>query len=180
MLPTAKLRVDTSPMKNAKKVLQEWDVIVSETGVDVANEIVPPFLSELERYPARAKHPIEWTSERQRKFVMAKLRAEGNLPYQRTGGLAQSWQVTDQTQGGRFTLTVRNLWAGAVYVMGAINFRSLADAARMRQKMHANTGWQLAQVTVSYWFGQARTMFADKLRERAGKRWKFKSTRRNR
>ena len=40
-----------------------------------------------------ADYPLRWKSERQRRFVMAKLRNENNLPYQRTGQLTASWFV---------------------------------------------------------------------------------------
>lgn len=38
-------------------------------------------------------YPLAWKSERQRRYVMAKLRREDNLPYQRTGRLTNSWDV---------------------------------------------------------------------------------------
>lgn len=38
-------------------------------------------------------YPVNWDNERQRRFVMAKLRKEGNLPYKRTGQYALGWKA---------------------------------------------------------------------------------------
>jgi hypothetical protein len=69
----------------------------------------------LQTQPGSPKYPIRWTSERQRKFVMAKLRREGNLPYRRTGKLVAQWAVDvdiDQiTRRERFFIALLNFLA---------------------------------------------------------------------
>jgi hypothetical protein len=63
-------------------------------------------IKKLSTEPGRPRYPIRWTSERQRKFVMAKLRRMGQVPYQRTGAYAAAWQWQAQTtqDGGLFTI----------------------------------------------------------------------------
>jgi len=43
---------------------------------------------------SKPTYPLKWKSEKQRKYVMAKLRKAGNLPYNRTGELQKGWKVT--------------------------------------------------------------------------------------
>jgi len=56
-------------------------------------------------------YPIQWDSDKQRRFVMAKLSEEGNLPYQRTGAYQRGWKVTSLPNG--FALTNQHP-AGAI------------------------------------------------------------------
>lgn len=44
-------------------------------------------------------YPIDWDSPKQRRFVMAKLRRENNLPYRRTGRYEASWKVKHKPFG---------------------------------------------------------------------------------
>lgn len=85
-------------------------------------------LKKLRTEPGSPKYPIRWTSERQRRFVMAKLKREGNLPYRRTGGLVNAWDVSFDGATGEVSVT--NPVPSAVYVVG-----------EMQQAMHKDTGW---------------------------------------
>ena len=65
-----------------------------------------------------ADYPLRWKSERQRKFVMAKLRRDGNLPYQRTGQMSAAWEVKGSISGGNPTLEITNDSPHIDYVRG--------------------------------------------------------------
>jgi hypothetical protein len=67
--------------------------------------------------------PLKWRSERQRKYVMAKLRKEGNLPYKRTGALQKAWKVSAAKEGGGSVIAVSNDSDIAEYVMGSSSDR---------------------------------------------------------
>lgn len=41
----------------------------------------------------QSDYPLTWRSERQRRYVMAKLRRENNLPYRRTGRMVGGWSA---------------------------------------------------------------------------------------
>jgi hypothetical protein len=49
------------------------------------------------------EYPVRWDSIRQKRFVIAKLRREGNLPYQRTHRSRLSWQATRYELGARLS-----------------------------------------------------------------------------
>ena len=101
----------------------------------------PRILNELRKQPGKPKYPLAWTSERQRRFVMAKLRQEGNLPYRRTGKLLAAYdvEVIDDGQAGGI-LRVVNPTPSARFVVG--------DNA---QRFHLATGWvQVAPVVAKY------------------------------
>jgi hypothetical protein len=93
----------------------------------------------LRQAPGPVVYPIQWTSARQRRYVMAKLRADGNLPYQRTGRYVRGWHVEGDYTDVFSGITLRHDWDGATYVGG-----------RQQQAMHQNTGWpnavEIAQV----------------------------------
>lgn len=82
------------------------------------------------RAPGRPPtYPIKWDSDKQRRFVLAMLRAKGNLPYQRTGGLPAGWQIERVADGYRLYNPAR----AAVYVYG--NFEG-ARQSRIHQGRH--------------------------------------------
>jgi hypothetical protein len=77
---------DTNDIRVSRKVSQElrqWQA---------------QLMQRLRQQPGKPKYPIRWTSERQRRFVMAKLRRENNLPYRRTGALVNAWDVSVNVQ----------------------------------------------------------------------------------
>lgn len=83
--------------------------------------------------PGKPRYPLRWKSERQRRYVMAKLRREDNLPYERTHALAEGWrhEAEADERGGR--LEVANDSDVARFVQG--------DDA---QPYHLDTGWEQA------------------------------------
>jgi hypothetical protein len=63
-------------------------------------------LTRLHEQPGQPHYPIRWTSDRQRRYVMAKLRRMGNIPYQRTGDFVAAWKTefTTTADGGLFAV----------------------------------------------------------------------------
>lgn len=97
-------------------------------------------LDELTTEPPKPTYPLRWRSERQRRFVMAKLREEGNLPYQRTGALLDGYAVRFVAEGNGGALQITNDTPYAEYVVG--------DSA---QPFHLDNGWvQVADVVAQY------------------------------
>ena len=60
--------------------------------------------------------PVNWDSERQRKFVMAKLRLEDNIPYQRQGDYVNSWSIESAPSGNGNLL--KNTAPGSLFISG--------------------------------------------------------------
>lgn len=80
--------------------------------------------------PAKPNYPLRWKSARQRRYVMAKLRREDNLPYTRTHAFNKAYDLVMDKDGG-FSL-----------INTSPQFRFIAgDDA---QPMHLDTGWQQA------------------------------------
>lgn len=97
-------------------------------------------LDALSEEPGAPQYPLRWKSRKQQHYVMAKLRAEGNLPYQRTHALSQGWDAVFEVNddGGVLNLTNDQDYAG--FVQG--------DDA---QPFHLDTGWtQVAEVVAKY------------------------------
>lgn len=96
-------------------------------------------LTKLRKEPGAPDYPIDWTSDRQRKKVMALLRENGNLPYQRTHQLSQGWDVfvTLDRDGG--AITASNPFEESIYVYGPRQQRFLdkwpdADAEMLEEQ----------------------------------------------
>lgn len=97
-------------------------------------------LEDLRRQPQAARKPFIWKSERQRRFVMAKLTEDNNLPYQRTGDLSAGWDVELDTTDDGGILQATNDVSYTEFVQG--------DFA---QPGHLATGWiQAAEVIAKY------------------------------
>jgi len=83
-------------------------------------------LRELRRAPRpnnTSDYPLVWRSERQRHYVMAKLRREDNLPYQRTGRLTRSWMVIAKREPRASVLEVKHPGRVVDFVMGRAPYR---------------------------------------------------------
>lgn len=97
-------------------------------------------LLALREQPGKPHYPLRWKSAKQRRYVMAKLRREHNLPYQRTGALSAGWttRILDKTDGAVFEV-VNNV-GYARYVQGDDT-----------QPYHLDTGWpQAAPLVTKY------------------------------
>lgn len=86
------------------------------------------------KYPGRVSYPIRWTSEKQRRYVMAKLRREGNLPYRRTGNLAEQWSGSQVGNQVIIANEARDSSTGEFYAQFVIG--------DFQQRFHRNTGWR--------------------------------------
>lgn len=83
--------------------------------------------------PSSPKYPLRWKSDKQRRYVMARLRKENNLPYRRRGRLENAWSGSSTIKEVVIANTARDSLTGAFiapFVIG--NFQ---------QPFHADTGW---------------------------------------
>lgn len=138
---------------------------LDDLGDQIDRRFLRPLLSELTIEPGKPQYPIAWTSDKQRKFVMAKLRRENNLPYRRTGNLALSWEGEVTQSDGEIAFLVTNPTPSAVYVYGSLNQRSLNEARVPQQVYHRNTGWELAAATIQP-YADAAVEYAERQVER--------------
>ncbi len=67
--------------------------------------------------PRRPTYPIDWDSDRQRRYVMMILSRSGNIPYKPTGRYEKGWEIVRQAKG----YSIENNAPFAQYASG--NFR---------------------------------------------------------
>jgi hypothetical protein len=89
-------------------------------------------IRELAAEPPRFMGKRDWQSPKQLRFVMAKLRREGNLPYRRTGRTRRAWRVVVENAASG-ALRVENKERAALFTQGDY-----------QQRMHIKTGWPAA------------------------------------
>lgn len=94
-----------------------------ELGQKITDLVVDRILTRLEQAQKfmqepgkRITYPVQWDSDKQRKYVMALLRESGNLPYQRTGAYVGAWTLLAQRKPVRVELS--NASPSAEYMCG--------------------------------------------------------------
>ena len=152
---------DIQAVDELEYFIDSMDDMNQEMLQETRDEIAPDALAELQSDPGEVKYPIEWASDKQRKFVMAKLRRENNLPYQRTDKLRNMWVVEVR---GR-AIVIENISSIAKYVYGSLA-QDRSAALRFQQPFHKNTEWQPATDTASFWLDAATEIYMDKFDER--------------
>lgn len=88
------VEVDLNALASA---VRELDRVVPLFEAYLERKVVPRVdqrtIGRLKDMPPSPDYPLVWKSEKQRRYVMAKLRRENNLPYKRTGRLVEGWAV---------------------------------------------------------------------------------------
>lgn len=108
-----------SVSSNAKAVLKTFKNFRVQTIEQLKLEtaaILERVIKKMQKPGAKPTYPINWDSDNQRRFVMAKLRLEGNLPYVRSDAYVNGWTIETTDNGNGSTL--RNPTPGALYISG--------------------------------------------------------------
>jgi len=94
----------------------------------------------------KSRSPVQWDSDRQRRFVMAKLREEDNLPYKRTRTYQEGWKITKSSLG----FFISNDVPYSSYVAGvASGMLPSAQHVTKTGQSHIHEGrWKLVSETV--------------------------------
>jgi hypothetical protein len=174
-----KATFDTQALENLEAFVDQFADVAYMAFEETVAEIEPALLQELQDTPPKPTYPLRWASDKQRKFVMAKLRAEGNLPYRRTGKLAAAWTVDIDRNGSTFAMVVQNPATAAPFVYGSLAQNRTA-ALRFQQPFHQDTGWQAATDTVTYWQNALNEDFAKNLNKIASVEFKRRAFTRTR
>lgn len=138
--------IHNEPLLQMQRWLDNFSDVTLDLGRETFREVQPHLLDELTHIPGSPVYPIRWTSEKQRRFVMAKLRRENNLPYQRTGQLAAGWEVLFVETKDGFDMKTRHADPVAKFVYGSFDRRR-----QFKQRFHSDTGWPDAAATVDFW-----------------------------
>lgn len=84
----------------------------------VRTHLLNTTVAELRRPTPPPSYPLVWRNPAQRRAVIKKLRAENNLPYQRTGELEQGWKVEVNANQADTLLRIYNNTPYVNQVMG--------------------------------------------------------------
>jgi hypothetical protein len=83
-------------------------------------------------------YPLRWKSQKQKVAVIIKLKKEGNLPYRRTGQLANAWEGEITDKGVEIANTAKSEGKFiAPFVIGAF-----------QQPFHTDTGWTKRRASI--------------------------------
>lgn len=108
------------------------------------NDIEPAMMSDFRQEPGVVKRPIRWTSERQRRFVMAQIRAgKFSSPYVRMHAISQAWRSQVVYSAGEMT---------SIEVWNANEITTFVEGLH-QQQWHKDTGWFYAPDKFEKWGG---------------------------
>lgn len=137
------VKVDIETWQRYRASLQSAPSLMAAATKRAVERIAKDMRRDLKAAPPRPKYPIQWTSERQRRYVMALLRRTNNLPYRRTGALVRGWHTDYRidVRGGLFTFSNKTAYAG--YVQGPYGSKARPGEPR-QQRFHRLSGWPSA------------------------------------
>jgi hypothetical protein len=122
--------VDAERLKNLRRNLPKLPDYIKAEGLKAVADQMNADKASIT--PSNStKLPIQWTSDKQRKYVMAMLRETNNLPYKRTGEMVNSINFEYGKGGGSDYVTAETDSPYAQFVVG-----------QYQQKFHHNTGWR--------------------------------------
>lgn len=127
----------------------------------IERDYLRPMLKELRKAPPRRMYPydypIEYVSDKQRRFVHAKL---GGNPYKRTRNSAKGWKHRVKSEAGVISLKVWNKQGYTQFVRGTVGFgssnRSMKRYISPIQPYHETTGWTPAYKIVQKYINEAK------------------------
>lgn len=159
---TPKTTLDLAAMQRQLDLLDKSPAILSEVVLDVASENEAAILDDLSFVPGPVSRPVEWETPRQMRAFFATDGFGGGIPHRRKAQKPMGWEVQLETRGAITTIGIQNIWNAARYVFGNLIGAPKGD----QQKMHHNTGWQLAAPKVTRWFDELNDTIYKRYRER--------------
>ena len=112
---------------------------ISEIVDDIDAKYVTELKDELGRYPLPRdrNEPVDWESDKQRKFMMWMWKKRGlKLPHQRTGDMGRAWdvEVSEAKYGYGISIKVDNKLERSKFVVGLAGFRKDSVSIRKYEK----------------------------------------------
>lgn len=174
----SKLVIDISDYASVDRVIdcldRQYDAtegfrkIAKDLAWELSEFYIKPLIHDLQYYPPEPNGKIDWTSDKQRKYVMMLLRRKakeegrepGDIKYRRTYKLRDSWKYDVKVSLGQKGILRVRLYNDAEsydpikgettqyakFVHGAIGVGKGASSVRRyrkyMQKFHRDTGWR--------------------------------------
>lgn len=146
-------RVNNKLRTMASQLDKELDEAVGQWAKDTRKEL------KGQRYPAKFQGPYPWVSEKQRRYVMAAIRrGEIEVPYRRTGNIANRWRAV-RVKPAQWK--VENTAEHAHYVVG--------DRFGKRQARIHRGRWYLASDVIDKRLPQLRRIIERRINKLANK-----------
>lgn len=120
----------------------DLDALFSDAAGEAYDALQDDFLQLQEEPRVRqwpGDYPLEWTSERQKRTVMRKLRLSGLFPYERSHALSERWERHAAFIAGLAVVEIENPTPYATQVYGSADE---TDPLRDQLPFHRITGWE--------------------------------------
>jgi len=153
---TTNVREAFEKMKRIPKQLENATLPVLQSAVEEIKRI-------MQRPGLPIRYPVNWDSLKQKKFVIAKLRREGNLPYRRTGEHSNGWTTESLSSG----YSLSNIGHKAVYLYGTASGNGLPGATLVTAtgQSHIHEGrWRLIRPVIDKVISRIPAAILDRFR----------------
>jgi hypothetical protein len=159
MLGGAGMITTTFSLEGDKALIRKLNRLNPEVVPAVTRAIAETLRGYLAKYPGPVKRPVQWASERQRRWYLGARRAAGLGPYVRQSDtwserLGPSWATENRGQDA---------------IVGTrVSYAPWVQNAEKQQPMHANTGWITDEQAIDR---AQRENIAQKEWNQAAERW---------
>lgn len=161
-----KVEIESSKFKNLLNTFVEK---FSKSATDEIEATVKEIQSQMQVPGKPVTYPIQWDSDKQRMFVMAKLRRENNLPYKRTGAYVNGWKVSTLPNGYSISNTSpAGAIGGTLKGSPSLLAQGGQSLSTWQSKIHRGR-WPLFLVVVAEQISQLPKRVIDRLRLVIGK-----------
>jgi hypothetical protein len=109
------------------------------------NALAQTTLRKLQQPAPKVRYPIQWKSEKQRRFYFWSKGAGKGIPSKRTGALQAGWKVIDESDFTQGLFTIYNDATTRDFFTGAIVYYEQYVTGENQQPFHRNTGWIRSQ-----------------------------------
>jgi hypothetical protein len=152
----------TSNIKGAIEKLRRIPKEIIGSAVQVIREESHRIERIMSRPGLKITYPVRWDSEKQKRYVIAKLKAEDNLPYERTGEHSNGWESGDLMNGA----FVQNLGHQAVFLYGTPSGEFAgASLVTSSGQSHIHEGrWRLVKPVIDAVMARIPKSILDKVR----------------
>ena len=150
--------------KSMTDFFRSADTALYEASLETYQQTTPYFLDALTLPGASVQYPLDWASPQQRAAVRRKLRAQGNLPYRRSGSYQRGWtiSVVQDTRAVMFALTNPTAWAR--WVGGTLDWRNTSPGIGQQPMFRGR--WQPSQTVATQWANAVIANMTDNFSQR--------------
>lgn len=138
MTVRTRIVVDAEAFDRRKRFINRYNELVQETVERVVTETQQATQDALRQDPGPVQYPIQWTSEKQRRWFWWAV-SEGQItPGAPRTGKINEWTYEARGSGSQSQIVLENKTPYLKYVRGTL---AKSNFLRNQQRFHRNTGW---------------------------------------